>query len=231
MMDRSAATIRDMFAQVAPRYDLLNHLLSFNIDRYWRAKTVKLLRPILERPDAKVLDLCCGTGDLTIALARGGRARVFGADFCHPMLQAALRKSGGVKQWFEADALCVPSAAGAFDLVTAAFGFRNLSDYDQGLSEMRRVLKPGGTAAILEFSTPPNRAFSKLYSAYSKHILPRVGGAISGSREAYSYLPQSVSRFPTAEHLATMMRSAGFKRVKFERMTMGIVALHIGETS
>jgi demethylmenaquinone methyltransferase/2-methoxy-6-polyprenyl-1,4-benzoquinol methylase len=229
MIDRSASAIRDMFAQVAPRYDLLNHLLSFNIDRYWRAATVKRFTPILERPGAKVLDLCCGTGDLTIALARGSRAHVFGADFCHPMLQAAMRKSGGLNHWFEADALCVPSADKAFDLVTAAFGFRNLADYDQGLGEIRRILKPGGTAAILEFSKPPNPAVAKLYSAYSRHILPRVGGAISGSREAYSYLPESVTRFPTAEHLATMMHSAGFRDVRFERMTMGIVALHTGK--
>jgi demethylmenaquinone methyltransferase/2-methoxy-6-polyprenyl-1,4-benzoquinol methylase len=225
---QAAAYVRDMFAHVAPRYDLLNHLLSFNIDRYWRARTVARVREVLNRPEARAVDLCCGTGDLTLALQRGGRATVFGSDFCHPMLTAARKKSHSADRWFEADALRLPVSNASFDLVTAAFGFRNLANYDEGLAEMRRILRPGGVAAILEFSQPPNRAFAAVYGWYSKHVLPRIGGALSGSPEAYAYLPESVGKFPGMEQLAAQMRAAGFQDVRYERMTFGIVALHLG---
>jgi demethylmenaquinone methyltransferase/2-methoxy-6-polyprenyl-1,4-benzoquinol methylase len=221
-----------MFGQIAPRYDLLNHLLSLNIDRYWRARTVKRVAHILERPGARVLDVACGTGDLMLALAARGQARVFGSDFCHPMLVAAHRKAGERRSraaLFESDALNLPVAGAALDLVTIAFGFRNLANYRHGLDELRRVLKPGGTAAILEFSTPPNRALARLYDYYSRAILPAIGGWISGSKEAYSYLPESVRKFPSAEGLADQMRAAGFSNVRFVRMSAGIVALHLGE--
>jgi demethylmenaquinone methyltransferase / 2-methoxy-6-polyprenyl-1,4-benzoquinol methylase len=225
---QAAAYVREMFATVAPRYDLLNHLLSFNIDRYWRARTVRHVRHVLNRPGARAVDLCCGTGDLTLALQSAGSAMVFGSDFCHPMLTAARRKSDGTGRWFEADALRLPVSDASFDLISAAFGFRNLANYDAGLREMRRILRPGGVAAILEFSQPPNPAFSALYGWYSKHILPRIGAALSGSPDAYAYLPESVRKFPGVEELAARMRVAGFRDVRFQRMTFGIVALHVG---
>lgn len=229
---QAARWVRSMFGGIAPRYDLLNHLLSMNVDRYWRSRTVKRVASILERPGAKVLDIACGTGDLTIALQTGRPAIVYGSDFCHPMLVAARRKVnslGARSPLFEADALGLPVASETFDLITIAFGFRNLVNYRQGLAELRRILKPGGVAAILEFSTPPNRALSGLYSFYSRAILPRIGGWISGLPEAYTYLPESVRKFPNAEALADEMRTAGFAKVRFERMTAGIVALHLGE--
>jgi len=227
--EQASRYVRDMFARVAPRYDLLNHLLSFNIDRYWRARTVRRVIETLNRPDARVIDLCCGTGDLTLAMLRAGSAAVFGSDFCHPMLTAARRKSHKADRWFEADSLRLPIRDGSVDLVSAAFGFRNLVNYDDGLIEMHRVLRRGGVAAILEFSQPPNPAFASLYQLYSRHVLPRIGGAISGSKDAYKYLPESVRKFPDADELADRMRAAGFKEVRFERMTFGIVVLHLGQ--
>ena len=223
--------VRAMFGRIAPRYDFLNHLLSLNIDRYWRLRTVRRLALLLCRPDARVLDLCCGSGDLMLALEVRRGAGVLASDFCHPMLLEARRKM--VKKHsrsalFESDALRLPLAGESLDLVTIAFGFRNLIDYRAGLAEMLRVLRPGGLAAILEFSTPPNGAFRRLYEFYSRRLLPRIGGAISGSPEAYEYLPESVRRFPDAEDLAEAMRGAGFQEVEFQRMTLGAVALHLG---
>ena len=224
--------VRSMFGRVARRYDLANHLLSFNLDRYWRARTVSRVRPILRAPGARALDLCCGTGDLLLALeaARGGA--VWGSDFCHPMLTAArakIARRGFASRVFEADALQIPARDGSFDLVTVAFGLRNLANYRRGLEEMRRVLGPGGTAAILEFSQPPNGVFASLYDFYARRILPSIGGALSGSKDAYTYLPESVRKFPLAEELAAQMREVGFRNVKYERMTGGIVCLHRGE--
>jgi demethylmenaquinone methyltransferase/2-methoxy-6-polyprenyl-1,4-benzoquinol methylase len=228
--EREAAEwVRAMFGRVAHRYDLANHLLSFNIDRYWRTHTVARVREVLARPEARVLDICCGTGDLVRALQRGrpAGAPVLGSDFCHPMLVAARPKVGnGIL--FEADALRLPLADASLDLITVAFGFRNLANYEAGLREMRRVLRPGGMAAILEFSQPPNALFGALYNLYSRRILPAIGGAISGSRDAYTYLPESVRKFPAPAELAEMMRAAGFASVQFERLTGGIVALHTG---
>jgi demethylmenaquinone methyltransferase/2-methoxy-6-polyprenyl-1,4-benzoquinol methylase len=228
--EREAAEwVRAMFGRVAHRYDFANHLLSFNVDRYWRAHTVARVREVLARPEARVLDICCGTGDLARALERGRPAgvRVMGSDFCHPMLVAARAKLGG-GALFEADALRLPLADGSLDLITVAFGFRNLADYAGGLREMRRVLRGGGVAAILEFSQPPNPVFGALYDFYSRRILPVIGGAVSGARDAYTYLPDSVRRFPGPEELADAMRGAGFAGVEFERLTGGIVALHVG---
>jgi demethylmenaquinone methyltransferase/2-methoxy-6-polyprenyl-1,4-benzoquinol methylase len=186
------------------------------------------VRPILERPGARVLDICCGTGDLTLALAGECSAPVLGSDFCHPMLVAARGK--GAAGLFEADALRLPLRDASLDLVTVAFGFRNLANYRAGLAEMRRVLGPAGMAAILEFSEPPNAVFAALYHFYSRRILPLIGGALSGSREAYTYLPESVRKFPSAEELAKEMRRAGFREVRYERFSGGIVALHLGVT-
>jgi demethylmenaquinone methyltransferase/2-methoxy-6-polyprenyl-1,4-benzoquinol methylase len=230
----AAAWVRDMFARVAHRYDLANHLLSFNIDRLWRARTARRVGRILERPEARVLDICCGTGDLVLALAKGGPATrpTFGSDFCHAMLTAAHEKIERRRvraPLFEADALRLPLRDASLDLITAAFGFRNLANYGAGLEEMRRVLRPGGMAAVLEFSRPPNPAFAALYDFYSRRILPWIGGALSGSPDAYRYLPESVRKFPSAPQLADDMRRVGFQSVSYELLTGGIVALHLAE--
>ena len=227
----AAQWVRGMFGRIAPRYDLLNHLLSFNLDKRWRARTVARVSDILDRPDAQVLDLCCGTGDVALALESRARRSLLASDFCHPMLLEARRKidAGGFRTpVFEADALALPLAGDSLDLITVAFGFRNLANYQSGLQEMLRVLKPGGVTAILEFSQPSNAAFRALYGFFSTSVLPRIGGIVSGSPDAYFYLPQSIRKFPGAEQLAQEMRRAGFSRVEFERMTGGAVALHIG---
>ena len=229
----AANWVRGMFGRVAPRYDLANPLLSMNIDRLWRARTVNRVRHVLERPDARVLDICCGTGDLVLALAGAvpGRQIVVGSDFCHPMLtgaQSKIARRGAGALLFESDALRLPVRDGSLDLITVAFGFRNLANYGAGLREMRRVLRPGGMAAILEFSQPPNRAFAALYNWYSRQVLPLIGGALSGSRDAYQYLPESVRNFPSAPDLAEEMRRTGFRDVGYEYWTGGIVALHLG---
>ncbi|MFN0169940.1 MAG: bifunctional demethylmenaquinone methyltransferase/2-methoxy-6-polyprenyl-1,4-benzoquinol methylase UbiE [Bryobacteraceae bacterium] len=223
--------VRQMFGRVAPRYDLANHVLSFNIDRYWRSRTVSRLESRIRVPGARVLDLCCGTGDLMLALAARRGAPVLGSDFCHPMLLAAAAKSGnGLRSGlFEADALQLPLRDASMDVITVAFGFRNLANYRHGLKEMHRVLRPGGVAAILEFSQPPNAAFARLYDFYSRRVLPGIGGLLSGAPEAYRYLPESVRKFPAAEELSSQMAEEGFRRVEFERMTFGIVVLHLGE--
>ena len=229
--EKAARWVRDMFASVAHRYDLLNHLLSFNMDRYWRNRAVRGVRPVLGKEGARVLDICCGTGDLTLALERARGGAVLASDFCHPMLVAAnakVRARRAASLLFEGDALQLPVRDGSLDLITVAFGLRNFANYRRGLEEMHRVLKPGGMAAILEFSTPPNPAFAWLYDFYSMKILPRIGAAISGSGEAYSYLPASVRKFPRAQALAEEMRAVGFREVRFEYLTFGIVALHTG---
>lgn len=221
-----------MFGRVAHRYDFANHLLSFNIDRYWRSRTVAEVRDVLRRPDARVLDLCCGTGDLLMALESDRGLPCLGSDFCHPMLTAAHAKLACAhlgSRLFESDALRLPVRDASLDLVTVAFGFRNLTNYDAGLVEMRRVLRPGGLAAILEFSQPTNPAFAALYGFYSRRILPVIGGLVSGARDAYTYLPESVRKFPDAVELCDRMRAAGFGEVRFLRMTFGIVALHLGK--
>ena len=233
--EREAALwVRDMFGRVADRYDLANHLLSFNVDRFWRSHTARRVGRILERPEARVLDICCGTGDLLLALAKKGPAEraIFGSDFCHAMLTAARAKTerrAARARLFEADALRLPVGDASLDLITAAFGFRNLANYGAGLEEMRRVLRPGGMTAILEFSRPTNTAFAALYEFYSRRILPWIGGALSGSPDAYRYLPESVRKFPSAPELAEEMRRVGFERVSYEMLTGGIVALHLGE--
>jgi len=227
----AASWVREMFGRVAGRYDLLNHLLSFNLDKRWRARTVARAEPILSTPGARVLDLCCGTADVLLAMeARHGCATILGSDFCHPMLIEARRKISEKalgSPLFEADALTLPLRDNSLDLVTCAFGFRNLANYEKGLEELLRVLKPGGVAAILEFSQPTNRAFGAVYGVFSARVLPWVGGVLTGSREAYAYLPESIRKFPGADDLASVMRRAGFSRVEFERMTGGAVALHL----
>ncbi|MDP9147906.1 MAG: bifunctional demethylmenaquinone methyltransferase/2-methoxy-6-polyprenyl-1,4-benzoquinol methylase UbiE [Acidobacteriota bacterium] len=223
--------VREMFTQIAPKYDLLNHVLSLQLDRLWRARVARILKPMLQRGDAMVLDLCCGTGDLALALKGAGPARVIGADFAHPMLVQANAKSGAKITFLEADALRLPFADCSFDLLTAAFGFRNLANYESGLREIMRVLKPGGTAAILEFTEPPAGILGNMYRWYFRGILPRIGGLLSGDRNAYTYLPRSVSRFFRPAQLADLMASVGYGAVKYRVWTMGTVALHTGTRS
>ena len=231
--------VREMFAQIAPRYDLLNHLLSLQLDRLWRARTAKCLQGILDRPEAVVLDLCCGTGDLALALARAGRARIIGADFAHPMLVRAIEKTAAQSQaanqsttsrmlFFEADALHLPFANESFDLVTTAFGFRNLANYEAGLREIRRVLKPRGTIAILEFTEPPEGLLGELYRWYFCKVLPKIGGLISGDQAAYKYLPKSVARFFRPPELVALMTAVGYHAADYRVWTLGTVALHTG---
>ncbi|MGB2592899.1 MAG: bifunctional demethylmenaquinone methyltransferase/2-methoxy-6-polyprenyl-1,4-benzoquinol methylase UbiE [Candidatus Acidiferrum sp.] len=229
--------VREMFTQIAPRYDLLNHLLSLQLDRLWRARTARLLRPILDREDALVLDLCCGTGDLALALRKSAKARIVGADFAHTMLVRARAKSmsssghSGLPAppplpLFEADALRLPFADASFDLVTTAFGFRNLANYEAGLREIQRVLKPGGTIAILEFTEPPDGFLGNVYRWYFRNVLPRIGAFISGDSAAYTYLPKSVSRFFRPPELAALMSAVGYDDAGFRVWTFGTVALY-----
>lgn len=238
--DEAAAskTIREMFGRVAPRYDLLNRLLSGRIDVYWRSKMVRALRPYLERPEAKVLDLCCGTGDVLLALERerdkriGGdpRTAVMGSDFCRPMLDGAYEKVDGSNRFsplIEADAMRFPASDGAFDVITIAYGFRNLAHYRRGLDECRRLLAPGGCLAILEFSQLTWPVFRTLFDFYFRRVLPRIGNSLSGAGDAYSYLQNSVEKFLTPEQLRDQMLAAGFERVEFERLTGGISCLHL----
>jgi demethylmenaquinone methyltransferase / 2-methoxy-6-polyprenyl-1,4-benzoquinol methylase len=235
----ASTKVREMFTEIAPRYDLLNHLLSLQLDRVWRARAAKRLHPILARPDALVLDLCCGTGDLTIALTRAGKARIIGADFAHSMLVRAREKTtrlapgenrnlAACASFCEADALRLPFANCSFDLVATAFGFRNLANYEAGLREIQRVLKPRGAIAILEFAEPPEGFLGDFYRWYFLHILPKIGGMISGHPSAYSYLPKSVARFFRPAELASLLRAIGYQSVEYGVWTLGAVALHIG---
>jgi len=229
--------VREMFTQIAPRYDLLNHLLSFQLDRLWRARAAGQLRKILNRPDAIVLDLCCGTGDLAFALSREGKARILGADFAHTMLVRARGKGSSLSNstsaaaanpipFFEADALRLPFVDASFDLVTSAFGFRNLANYEAGLREIHRVLKPGGTIGILEFTEPPEGFLGDLYRWYFTKMLPGIGWLISGHQSAYTYLPKSVSRFFRPEEFASLLSQVGFQSPGFRVWTFATVALH-----
>jgi len=231
---QAASWVRDMFAQIAPRYDLLNHLLSFNIDRGWRKALLASFDSILALPQARILDLCCGTGDVMLDLQADAKGTVMGADFCHPMLVSAAQKSarsGRPARLFEADALNLPLPDDTLDAISVAFGFRNLANYAGGLNELRRVLKPGGLVAILEFSHPPNPIVKAGYNFYSRALLPLIGRAISGSRDAYSYLPESIGKFPQAQELQRMMERAGFGQTRYRPLSGGIAALHTGENS
>ena len=248
--DDASKKVREMFTEIAPRYDLLNHLLSLQLDRLWRARAAKHLRPIFFEPETAagnhepvfvrretfVLDLCCGTGDLAIGLHRRYWARTVGVDFAHSMLVRARKKSARLHSpdlvqlrpitYVEADALRLPFADGTFDLVTTAFGFRNLANYEAGLREIHRVLRPGGTVAILEFAEPPEGLLGDLYRWYFCKVLPKIGGLISGDQAAYKYLPKSVARFFRPPELAALLTAVAYQSVEFRVWTCGTVALH-----
>jgi demethylmenaquinone methyltransferase/2-methoxy-6-polyprenyl-1,4-benzoquinol methylase len=219
-----------MFSGIAGRYDFLNHLLSGNVDKSWRRIAVRALKPSLVE-GARVLDVACGTGDLSLVLAEAGAARVVGLDFCRPMLEVARRKAEAGSRaipFVEGDALRLPFADETFDAATIAFGLRNLTGVAEGLRELRRILKPGGRLAVLEFSSPVVPGFRALFRFYFTRVLPRVGGLLSGSRGAYEYLPDSVLKFPDQRRLAEMMRAEGFERVEYRNLTGGVAALHTG---
>src|SRR5579884_1300186 len=207
VVDKREVRIRRMFGHIAPSYDFLNHLLSLNVDRYWRWRTTRLVPPAGSGP---ILDLCTGTGDLALAYDRAaaGRVPIVGADFCHEMLRLAGDKVGrqGAAariRLLEADAQHLPFPADTFQIASVAFGLRNVTDTDRGIAEMVRVTQPGGRVAILEFSQPRGRLFGALYRFYFRQVLPRIGQLISRSQDnAYRYLPASVMEFPDGAALA-----------------------------
>ena len=225
----AARSVRKLFSDITPRYDLLNHLLSLNRDRYWRRATARRFRPLLRQPDRRVLDLCCGTADLTLALGRQGPARIISCDFSHPMLvraQQKLRQRSLTPLVMEADALRLPFADNSFDLVACSFGFRNLANYHSGLREIWRVLRPGGEVGILEFSQPDGRCSGALYAFYFQRILPAIGEWVSGVGGSYSYLPISVNRFPDRQEFVEWMRKAEFVNPDARKLTWGIAVLY-----
>ncbi|MGH7656733.1 MAG: ubiquinone/menaquinone biosynthesis methyltransferase [Gemmatimonadales bacterium] len=221
--------VRGMFTDIAPRYDLLNHLLSLNVDRRWRRQAVEALD--WERvPDGCYVDLCAGTLDLAVTLARrpGFTGRVLALDFVRPMLVLGRGKSAAVTP-IHGDAQDLPFASGAFDGATVGFGVRNLADLDRGLGEAARILKPGARLVVLEFTTPRWQPMRSIYLAYFRHILPAIGRTVSKHRTAYTYLPESVLNFPEPDALADRMKRAGFADVRYSRLFGGICAIHSGE--
>jgi len=235
----AAAAVQAMFNTIAPRYDLLNHVLSANIDRLWWWRTARRFRDVLERPEAAVLDICCGTGDMTMALLKWrpvGSKPVIAADFAREMLSRGAQKftgpftDHGAAIAVEADALHLPIKSAELDLITTAFGFRNLANYDEGLREFARVLKAGGQVGILDFSEPDG-LIGKLYQFYFRRILPAIGRMLAGSAGAYTYLPASVSKFPPPAEMLAMMQAAGFRDVTWTPYTFGIAGLYAGVRS
>lgn len=226
--DAKRSYVRAMFAAIAPRYDVLNHLLSFTLDRSWRRAAVRRLA-WERRPDGTYLDLCAGTLDLATTLTRepGFSGRVIGADFVVPMLQRGKRKADRTRP-VGADALTLPFADAQFDGAMVAFGVRNLADLDAGLAEAHRVLRPGARFVVLEFTTPLRAPLRALYLFYFRHLLPAIGRAVSKHRDAYTYLPESVLDFPDPDALARRLERAGFSAVRYERLSGGICAVHHG---
>jgi demethylmenaquinone methyltransferase/2-methoxy-6-polyprenyl-1,4-benzoquinol methylase len=231
-VDKSDVRVRRMFGEIAGRYDLLNHLLSLGADVYWRRRTVRKVPPTGDWP---VLDLCTGTGDLALAYHRAARGQtpVVGADFCHPMLvigrEKALHARAASVTFVEADAQRLPFPDRSFQIVSVAFGLRNVADTDQALREMLRVCRPGGKIAVLEFSMPRRQPLRSLYGWYFRRVLPRIGQALARNRqEAYNYLPASVGEFPSGDALAERMRAAGASDVRYYPLTFGVATLYVG---
>jgi demethylmenaquinone methyltransferase/2-methoxy-6-polyprenyl-1,4-benzoquinol methylase len=232
----AAAAVQAMFNSIAPRYDLLNHLLSWNIDRFWWWRMARQFRPVLANPDAAILDICCGTGDMTMALLRHrpvGSRPILAADFAREMLtrgaskfeKPSARHGGAIA--LEADALHLPLRSESLDLITTAFGFRNLANYRGGLAEFHRVLKPGAQLGILDFSEPDG-VFGKFYQVYFRRVLPVLGRFFCGKDGPYNYLPSSVSRFPAPAEMLQMMREAGFVKARWTPYTFGVAGVFTG---
>lgn len=230
--ESSAATaVRQMFDDIAPRYDLLNHTLSMNVDRLWWRRAARTFLHILQNQDSRVLDLCAGTGDMSVAMhvAGSGQAQIYALDFSHQMLQHGLKKFETRRiQPIESDALCLPLPGSSMNLVVSAFGFRNLANYEDGLREIYRVLKPEGEVGILDFSEPRG-LLGKLYRIYFRKVLPRIGTWISGVKGPYEYLPASVEKFPSPEEMVRKMEAIGFRNVSWTKYTFGIAGLYRGK--
>ncbi|MCC7337891.1 MAG: bifunctional demethylmenaquinone methyltransferase/2-methoxy-6-polyprenyl-1,4-benzoquinol methylase UbiE [Pirellulaceae bacterium] len=235
-VDKSGERVRDMFAQIAPRYDLMNHLLSLGIDIRWRRRVLRELRLDGALP---ILDCCTGTGDLALLLAEKmrGRVKVIGSDFCAPMLELARKKHQQQLpqlplEFIEADAQQLPFADGSFQAVTVAFGLRNVQDTQAGLRELVRVCAVGGQVAVLEFSTPSLPGIKQAYQAYFRHVLPRIGQRLArNDKGAYEYLPNSVIEFPSGRALAERMEQAGLSSIAIHTLTFGVASLYIGQRS
>jgi demethylmenaquinone methyltransferase/2-methoxy-6-polyprenyl-1,4-benzoquinol methylase len=234
----AAQAVRQMFDSIAPRYDLLNHVLSANIDRLWWWRTARRFRSVLADPDATVLDICCGTGDMTMALLRHrpyGARPILAGDFARGMLSRGAQKFGASagspgKPYaipIEADALHLPLRDNSLDLIVTAFGFRNLANYEAGLREFHRVLKPGGQLGILEFSEPGG-LIGKAYAMYFRRVLPAIGRLICGKNGPYNYLPASVGSFPPLPQMLELMQQAGFQNSNWKPFTFGIAGLYSG---
>jgi len=232
-IDKSGTRVRQMFSEIAGNYDRMNHLLSMNIDKYWRWRTVKIVPPTGDSP---ILDVCTGTGDLALAYyqAANGKVQVEATDFCPEMLEVGEVKKqklgiNGQVRFQEADTQQLPFEDNTFQIVSVAFGLRNVADTDLGLKEMARVCQPGGKVAVLEFSQPRHQPIRGVYQFYFKNILPRVGQALAKNKQdAYKYLPDSVGEFPHGEALAERMRAAGLKDVFFKPFTFGVATLYVG---
>ena len=231
VVDKSDKKVRDMFGEIAPKYDRMNHLLSMNVDRYWRWKAVRKLAPNRTDP---ILDVCSGTGDLAFSFHKytDGQVPIIGSDFCYEMLEVGREKADKTKRdvsFVEADAQNLPFETDKFQVVSAAFGLRNVANTDLGLQEMTRVCKPGGKVAILEFSIPRYQPVKGMYGWYFKNVLPRIGQMLArNDANAYKYLPDSVGEFPCYEKLTDRMLAAGLSTAKFFPLTFGIATLYIG---
>ena len=226
-----AKDVREMFSRISPKYDFLNHFLSGNIDKRWRRLVTKKLAGVLENENALILDVACGTGDLALELQKNAKAKVIGTDFCRPMLTIAKEKNAAENlsiPYLEADGMNLSFADASFDAVTIAFGLRNFSNWQDGLRELHRVLKTGGKLVILEFSAPIVPGFRQAFQFYFTKILPKIGGAVSGSPGAYEYLSESVARFPDQKGLLKMLLETGFSDVEYKNLTGGIAAIHLG---
>ncbi len=227
----AAISVREMFDTIAPKYDTLNHVLSAGIDRYWWTRAARVFRPILRRPEARILDLCCGTGDMALHLLKhqlttNNCQPILAVDFSHNMLSRGAQKFAPHPILpIEADALHLPIASGSLDLVTSAFGFRNLANYEEGLAELFRVLRPGGQIGILDCNQPSGLV-GALYSLYFTRVLPRLGGLLSGDPAAYSYLPASVARFPRPPRMLQLIRAVGFIDATWTSYTLGTAGLY-----
>lgn len=223
--------VRGMFGDIAGKYDFVNRVIAVNFDQSWRRLVVKKLTPELARADALILDVACGTGDLSLELQKNAAAKIIGTDFCRPMLEVAIEKTARTDftiPYVEGDGLALPFADNTFDAVTAAFGLRNFANWQDGLTQMRRVLKPGGKLAILEFASPTLIGFRQIYDLYFDRVLPRIGGALSGNFAGYKHLNKSVRKFPDQKGFSQLVRETGFENVEYQNLMTGICAIYLG---